>query len=159
MLVVGVGTGLTSNESTGPAEEDLRAGAGEATPTALTGKTINQVDAVAFSDFAALGAFLRSVVTSLCGNSVTVQKFAQSSSGADYVPTTGWDVTVQPTVSGVVTRGWIRPGPDNSPTDASHLGCAGHRGVPVEAEGRQPEGDRAGVGIGEDRLHAEPLEL
>ena len=48
-------------------------------PAALAGKTINQVDAVAFSDFAALGTFLRSVVTSLCGNSVTVQKLAQSS--------------------------------------------------------------------------------
>lgn len=112
MLVVGVGSGLTSTAS----QNRLKQISGpqlETTPGALAGKTINQVDAVAFADFAALGAFLRSVVTSLCGNSVTVQKLAQSSSGAEHLPATGWDVTVQPSVNGGFS--WVDPtGPDNS---------------------------------------------
>nr|MCU0280073.1 hypothetical protein [Candidatus Nanopelagicales bacterium] len=69
MLVVGVGNGLTSSSS----QDRLKKISGpllEKSAAALAGKTINQVDAVAFTDFAALGAFLRSVVTSLCGNSV-----------------------------------------------------------------------------------------
>ena len=123
MLVVGVGNGITSNAS----KERLKKISGPVlatTPTALVGKTINDVDAVAFSDFAALGAFLRSVVTSLCGNSVTIQKLAQTSSGADYVPATGWDVTVQPTVSGGFT--WVTPtGPDNSAQTLPTSGAQG----------------------------------
>ena len=117
MLVVGVGTGLTSTAS----QERLKKISGpllEKNPAALANKTINQVDAVAFSDFAALGTFLRSVVTSLCGNSVTIQKLAQTSSGADYVPTTGWDVTVEPTVCGGYT--WGDPtGPEGPKTRAT----------------------------------------
>src|SRR5690606_38706600 len=63
MLVVGVGSGLTSTDS----QDRLKKISGpllEKNAGALANKTINQVDAVAFSDFAALGAFLRSVVTS-----------------------------------------------------------------------------------------------
>jgi len=123
MLVVGVGNGLTSTSS----QDRLKKISGpvlEKSAAALAGKTINQVDAVAFTDFAALGAFLRSVVTSLCGNSVTVQKLAQSSSGADYLPATGWDVTVQPTVQGGFS--WVDPtGPDNSAQTRATSGTQG----------------------------------
>ncbi len=117
MLVVGVGNGLTSSSS----QDRLKKISGpllEKSAAALAGKTINQVDAVAFTDFAALGVFLRSVVTSLCGNSVTVQKLAQSSSGADYLPASGWDITVEPTVSGGYT--WVDPtGPEGPKTRAT----------------------------------------
>ncbi len=123
MLVVGVGNGLTSSAS----QDRLKKISGpvlEKSAAALAGKTINEVDAVAFTDFAALGAFLRSVVTSLCGNSVTVQKLAQTSSGADYVPTTGWDVTVQPGVQGGFS--WVDPtGPDNSAQTRATSGAQG----------------------------------
>ncbi|MCU0296736.1 MAG: VWA domain-containing protein, partial [Candidatus Nanopelagicales bacterium] len=117
MLVVGVGNGLTSSSS----QDRLKKISGpllEKSAAALAGKTINQVDAVAFTDFAALGAFLRSVVTSLCGNSVTVQKLAQSSAGADYLPAPGWDITVEPTVTGGYT--WVDPtGPEGPKTRAT----------------------------------------
>lgn len=123
VLVVGVGTGLTSTTS----QDRLKKISGpqlEKSAAALAGKTINQVDAVAFSDFAALGAFMRSVVTSLCGNSVTVQKLAQSAADADYVPTTGWDITVAPTVPGGFT--WVDPlGPDNSAQTRATSGVQG----------------------------------
>ena len=123
MLVVGVGNGLTSSAS----KERLKKISGPVlatTPTALVGKTINDVDAVAFSDFAALGAFLRSVVTSLCGNSVTVQKLAQSGSDGAYQPTAGWDVTVQPTLAGGFK--WVDPvGPDNSAQTRATSGAQG----------------------------------
>ncbi len=123
VLVVGVGTGLTSATS----QDRLKKISGpqlEKSAAALAGKTINQVDAVAFSDFAALGAFMRSVVTSLCGNSVTVQKLAQSAADADYVPTTGWDITVAPTVTGGFS--WVDPlGPDNSAQTRATSGAQG----------------------------------
>lgn len=123
VLVVGVGSGLTSAAS----QDRLKKISGpqlEKSPAALVGKTINEVDAVAFSDFAALGAFMRSVVTSLCGNSVTVQKLAQSAADAEYLPTTGWDITVAPTVSGGFT--WVDPlGPDNSAQTKATAGAQG----------------------------------
>jgi len=123
MLVVGVGSGLTSTAS----QDRLKKISGpnlEKSPAALAGKTINQVDAVAFSDFDALGTFLRSVVTSLCGNSVTIQKLAQTNSGADYVPATGWDMTVQPTVTGGFS--WVDPkGADDSAQTRATSGAQG----------------------------------
>ena len=67
----------------------------------------------AFTDFKALGAFLRSVVTSLCGNSVTIQKLAQTSAGTEYVPATGWDMTVKPTVTGGYK--WVEPTAPTTP--------------------------------------------
>ena len=122
MLVVGVGNGLTSSSS----QDRLKKISGpllEKSAAALAGKTINQVDAVAFTDFTALGVFLRSVVTSLCGNSVTVQKLAQSSSGADYLPAPGWDITVEPSVSGGYT--WVDPTGSEGPKTRATSGAQG----------------------------------
>ena len=123
ILVVGVGNGLTSGSS----QQRLMDISGPQIVTnaqGLAGKTINQVDVAAFKEFEALGAFLRSVVTSLCGNSVTVQKLAQSSADAQYLPATGWDVTVKPTVTGGYS--WVEPaGDDNTPQTRSTAGAQG----------------------------------
>ena len=151
MLVVGVGNGLTSTAS----QDRLKQISGpvlEKSAAALAGKTINEVDAVAFTDFAALGAFLRSVVTSLCGNSVTVQKLAQTSSGADYRADHRLGRHRPAQRSGRLLVG--RPDrPGQQRTDPGDVGRAGDGGVPVETEGRQPESHGDGVGGGPDRLH------
>ena len=123
VLMVGVGNGVNNANSrqrmTQVSGPNIVTSAG-----GLVGKSINDVDVAAFTDFKALGAFLRSVVTSLCGNSVTIQKLAQTSAGTEYVPATGWDMTVKPTVTGGYK--WVEPtAPDNTAATRATSGAQG----------------------------------
>lgn len=123
VLMVGVGNGV-NNPSSRLRMTEVSGPNVVTSASGLAGKSINDVDVAAFTDFKALGAFLRSVVTSLCGNSVTVQKLAQSSADAQYLPAPGWDVTVKPTVTGGYS--WVDPaGADNTPQTRATAGAQG----------------------------------
>lgn len=126
VLAVGVGKSLTDVTD----QQRLQEISGPqivVDPSALAGKTIDEVDAVAVQDVAAIASLVRSTVTSICGNQLTVRTLAQSSSSAEYLPASGNDVTVRPSVAGGYS--WVAP---QGPQDTSQtLATAGQR---AEAE-------------------------
>jgi hypothetical protein len=107
MLTIGVGSALGNSSSvsrlvavTGP--QVVR----DADLASIT--SINQIDVALVEDFDDLAQVLRGVVLQLCSPSLTVRKFAQSPTDADFAPAPGWAITATPTAPGGSFR-WILP--------------------------------------------------
>ena len=83
--------------------------------------SINQIDVAVVTDFNELAQALRSIVLELCSPSLTVRKFAQTTSG-DYAAAPEWDMTVKPEVPSTTTVPpftWILP--DTAPSTEKTL--------------------------------------
>ena len=69
---------------------------------------IQTTDVALIRDFDALADEMRALVLELCSPSLTIRKFAQSSTSATYAPAPGWDITATPTVPGG-SFAWVLP--------------------------------------------------
>jgi uncharacterized repeat protein (TIGR01451 family) len=107
MLAVGVGAAVTQPASLGRL---VQVSGPQVVRDASTITSLNQVDVAVVPDFEDLADLLRTVVTQLCSPSLTIRKFVQTAESTDYVPSAGWDMTVEPTVAGG-TYTWIQPPP------------------------------------------------
>jgi uncharacterized repeat protein (TIGR01451 family) len=114
MLAVGVGSALNNSAS----QQRLTKIAGPQIvrdADLATVDSLNDIDVALVTRFEDLAQFLRHVVLQLCSPSLTIQKLAQTSGSAAYLPAQGWDMTVTPRVPTGTGFTWILPDTADAP--------------------------------------------
>ena len=104
VLALGVGNALQNQASV----NRLVQVSGPEVADSLAEFDVETTDVALIRDFADLADAVRSLVLELCSPSLTIRKFAQTATDANYAPRAGWNFEVTPTVTGG-TFDWILP--------------------------------------------------
>ncbi len=132
MLAVGIG--MNSNPDSDQAKR-LKQISGNKFKTSLTvpPDTINDVDVLVTSDFAALETALKRVAASLCGGSVTIVKKTDDATAGTYAPRNGWQFTARVTPGTVPTDfTWLKPDPAETSNTATGTTATANTNPPTD---------------------------